>query len=72
MIVRRLVSTFHSKVRDEFLSCEVFDALHSAMSLGSSRRRQYDGVRLHSSLGYVIPAEFARTCVPSSTASAAF
>jgi len=62
--------SFHSKVRDEFLGCEVFESLRSATSLGTSWRRQYNEVRPHSSLGYVTPAEFARTCVPSAPASA--
>ena len=63
--------SFHSKVRDEFLVCEVFESLASAAKLGASWRRQYNEVRPHSSLGYWTPAEFARTCVPSIPASAA-
>lgn len=62
--------SFHSKVRDEFLGCEVFESLRTATSLGSSWRRQYNEVRPHSSLGYRTPAEFARTCGPSATAPA--
>lgn len=57
--------SFHSKVRDEFLSCEVFESLTSAVKLGASWRRQYNELRPHSSLGHETPAEFARTCVPS-------
>ena len=63
--------SFHSKVRDEFLGCEVFESLRDATTLGSSWRRQYNEVRPHSSLGYVTPAEFARTCGPSAPALAA-
>lgn len=62
--------SFHSKLRDEFLSCEVFESLHDAASLGANWRRQYNEVRPHSSLGYVTPAEFARACGPSAPASA--
>lgn len=62
--------SFHSKVRDEFLGCEVFESLRAATTLGSSWRRQYNEVRPHSSLGYRTPAEFARACVPSIPASA--
>jgi len=53
--------SFHSKVRDEFLGCEVFESLTAAVKLSASWRRQYNEVRPHSSLGYVTPAEFART-----------
>lgn len=62
--------SFHSKLRDEFLGCEVFESVRDAMSLGTAWRRQYNEVRPHSSLGYVTPAEFARACVPSATAPA--
>lgn len=62
--------SFHSKLRDEFLGCEVFESLSDAAALGATWRRQYNEVRPHSSLGYVTPAEFARACVPSATAPA--
>jgi len=62
--------SFHSKVRDEFLGCEVFESQRAATALGASWRRQYNEVRPHSSLGYRTPAEFARTCVPSAPAPA--
>ncbi len=52
--------SFHSKLRDEFLSSAVFESLRDAVSLGASWRRQYNEVRPHGSLGYVTPAEFAR------------
>lgn len=63
--------SFHSKLRDEFLGCEVFESLRDATALGATWRRQYNEVRPHSSLGYVTPAEFARACGPSAPASAA-
>ena len=62
--------SFHSKLRDEFLGCEVFESLSDAAALGATWRRQYNEVRPHSSLGYVTPAEFARACVPSAAAPA--
>ena len=62
--------SFHSKLRDEFLGCEVFESVRDAMALGTAWRRQYNEVRPHSSLGYVTPAEFARACVPSAAAPA--
>ncbi len=63
--------SFHSKLRDEFLGCEVFESLRDATALGATWRRQYNEVRPHSSLGYVTPAEFARACGPSAPASTA-
>lgn len=62
--------SFHSKVRDEFLNCEVFESVTAAAALGMAWRREYNEVRPHSSLGYVTPAEFARTCGPSAAAAA--
>lgn len=62
--------SFHSKLRDEFLGCEVFESVRDAAALGTAWRRQYNEVRPHSSLGYVTPAEFARACVPSAAAPA--
>lgn len=40
--------SFHSKVRDEFLGCEVFESLRAATAWGTSWRRQYNEVRPHS------------------------
>lgn len=57
--------SFHSKLRDEFLECEVFETVHDAQALGTAWRRSYNEERPHSSLGYRTPAEFARTCVAS-------
>ena len=62
--------SFHSKLRDEFLECEVFETVHDAQALGTAWRRSYNEERPHMSLGYRTPAEFARTCVASIPASA--
>lgn len=63
--------SFNSRLRDEFLGCEVFDDVQSAQALGTAWRVAYNEWRPHSSLGYQTPAEFARTCTASTPASAA-
>ena len=51
--------SFHSRLRDEFLDGEVFlSVLDAQVRLGIWRRYWNEG-RLHSSLGYVTPNEFA-------------
>jgi transposase InsO family protein len=54
--------SFHSKLRDEFLSLEVFDNLAAAQRLTAAWREDYNHHRPHSSLGYVTPVEFAAGC----------
>lgn len=54
--------SFHSKVRDEFLNCELFGTLREARALGSSWRQEYNELRPHSALGYQTPAEFSQSC----------
>ena len=61
---------FHSRLRDEFLGCEVFDNVREAQALGTAWRVAYNDKRPHSSLGYQTPSEFARTCAASTAASA--
>ena len=51
--------SFHSRLRDEFLSLEVFENLAEARRLTSAWRAEYNERRPHSSLGYRTPAEFA-------------
>jgi putative transposase len=63
--------SFHSKVRDEFLACEVFETVRDAQALGTAWRQSYNEERPHMSLGYRTPAEFARACAASAPASAA-
>jgi len=51
--------SFHSRLRDEFLDGEVFLSVREARVRLDSWRHDYNEERLHSSLGYVTPNEFA-------------
>ena len=51
--------SFHSRLRDELLACELFTCLAEAKMLSSQWRMEYNHRRPHSSLGYVAPAKFA-------------
>ena len=51
--------SFHSRLRDEFLDGEVFPSVLQAQVCLETWRRDYNEERLHSSLGYVTPREFA-------------
>jgi len=62
--------SFHSKLRDEFLACEVFESMRDAMALGTAWRRHYNEVRPHGSLGYETPAAFALARAASAPDSA--
>ena len=62
--------SFNSRLRDEFLNCEVFDHVQSAQAMGTAWRVAYNEYRPHSALGYQTPAEFGRTCTDSTPASA--
>ncbi len=48
--------SFNGKLRDELLDREIFDTLLEAKVLIERWRREYNGVRPHSSLGYRPPA----------------
>ena len=50
------MESFNGKLRDELLSCEVFNSLAEAKVLIAQWRRHYNTVRPHSSLGYRPPA----------------
>lgn len=51
--------SFHARLRDEYLDGEVFASVREAQ-VGLSRwRRDWNEQRLHSSLGYLTPEEFA-------------
>ncbi|MDZ4685358.1 MAG: integrase core domain-containing protein [Planctomycetaceae bacterium] len=63
--------SFHSKVRGEFLACEVFETVPEAQALGTAWRRSDNEVRPPLSLGSRTPAEFARARAASAPASAA-
>ncbi len=51
--------SFHSRLRDEFLSLEVFEDLAAARRLTSAWRAEYNERRPHSSLGYRTLAAYA-------------
>jgi len=51
--------SFHSRLRDEFLDGEVFSCVLEAQVRLSLWRRYYNEERLHSSLEYHTPSEFA-------------
>ena len=54
--------SFNSRLRDEFLSLEVFDNLKAANRLTATWRSNYNDHRPHGSLSYMTPSEFARQC----------
>jgi transposase InsO family protein len=51
--------SFHARLRDEFLDGEVFLSVLEARVRPGLWRRYYNEERLHSSLGYRTPSEFA-------------
>lgn len=51
--------SFHARLRDEFLNEEVFLSVVDAQVRLGVWRRYWNEERLHSSLGYRTPAEFA-------------
>jgi len=57
--------SFNGKLRDELLDCEVFDTVLEAKVLTEWWRREYNGVRPHSSLGYRPPAPEAYAPMPA-------
>ena len=53
--------SLNARVRDEFLNSNDFYTLMEAEILAKDYWMQYNNERPHSSLGYLAPAEFART-----------
>lgn len=51
--------SFHARLRDEFMDGEVFLSVLDAQVRLAGWRRYWNEERLHSSLGYKVPAEFA-------------
>jgi putative transposase len=54
--------SFRSKLRDEFLDREEFESQPQAQAMGLLWKEEYNTERLHSSLAYKTPAEYAATC----------
>lgn len=52
--------SFHARLRDEFMDGEVFVSVWDARVRLGGFRRYWNEQRLHSSLGYLTPSEFAR------------
>ena len=57
------------RFRDEFLNRESFGSLLEAKVLGKEHRHDYNHRRLHSSLEYQTPAEFAQRCLAAASAT---
>ena len=54
--------SFHGKLRDEFLSREVFASVREAQVRLETHRRWYNEERPHSSLKYLTPRAFRQVC----------
>ena len=63
------IESFNSRLRDELLNGEVFTTLAEAKYLAEDWRIMYNTERLHSSLNYITPKEFAASCAPYDSAS---
>jgi putative transposase len=63
------VESFHGRLRDECLNVSWFWNLFDARRKIELWRKDYNGQRPHSSLGYRTPEEFARQVAPSPSAS---
>lgn len=59
--------SFHSRLRDEFLNGEAFLSVREAQVRLDGWRRDYNEERLHSSLNYMTPNEFATRWKEEST-----
>ena len=59
--------SFHSRVRDEFLSLEEFQNVHDARRLTAMYHDDYNNQRPHSSLGYQTPSAFAASLTSAPT-----
>ena len=63
------IELFNGRLRDELLNREVFHSVKEAKVLVEDWRLEYNHHRPHSSLGYLTPAGFAATYIPSSSAT---
>lgn len=66
------IESFIGKFRDECLNMEVFRNGREAQIIAESWRKEYNGLRPHSALGYLTPKEFAAQAVSSSRATPSF
>ncbi len=57
--------SFHSRLRDEFLSVELFESVAHARASAAAWQEDYNNYRPHSSLCGLPPVEFARRCAAS-------
>ena len=55
----RFPESFHDKLRDEFLNREIFYSLTEAAIMLEAWRKEYNSERIHNSLGYQTPDEYA-------------
>ncbi len=60
---------FNSRLRDEFLEMNYFTTVAEARQLAMNWKEHYNTKRPHGSLGYLTPAEYARRCGASGSAS---
>jgi putative transposase len=65
------VESFHGKLRDELLNCELFATLLEAQVLLEQYRIEYNEFRPHRSLDSLTPAEFAARWAPDASSSSA-
>lgn len=56
------VESFNSRLRDECLNINSFYSLLHARVVISDWKTEYNHERRHSSLGYLTPADYARSC----------
>jgi transposase InsO family protein len=59
-----------AKLRDEVLNREVFCSVSEAKVIVEGWRLEYNNHRPHSGLGYMTPAGFAASCIPSASPTA--
>ncbi|MBG87687.1 MAG: hypothetical protein CMO80_12400, partial [Verrucomicrobiales bacterium] len=64
--IRKVIESFHDKLRDECLNREIFGNLKEARVVIEQWRLHYNEQRPHSSLGYQTPAEFSGRAIVGS------
>jgi len=64
------IESFNGKLRDEVLNREVFYSIKEAKVIVEGWRLEYNNHRPHSGLGYMTPAGFAASCIPSASPTA--